>query len=95
MRRTICLLKQPLVTVFTKKYCGLCSHVLEELEEMQMQEKVQFRVEQIDIEEKANLQWKKKYHLDIPVIHINGIPAMKHGIDIGLFKNMIDDANQE
>lgn len=79
-----------LVTVFTKKYCGLCEHVLAELEELK-ETRDDFTLLSRDIEERENREWKIKYHLDIPVIHINNEPVMKHGIDADLFVKLLDE----
>ncbi|KAJ3337674.1 hypothetical protein HDU91_001404 [Kappamyces sp. JEL0680] len=55
----------------------------EELEELQedLEHSVPFHINYVDIEDPQNKNWKIKYHLDIPVIHVQEKPAMMHGID--------------
>ncbi|KAI8902113.1 glutaredoxin-like domain-containing protein [Globomyces pollinis-pini] len=76
-----------MLTLFSKNYCGLCEEALYELQSLQSKQKLnsvnlpKFDIEVIDIEQKENKVWKEKYYLDIPVLHLNEFPIMKHAID--------------
>jgi hypothetical protein len=88
------LLKQvQKVTLFSKKYCGLCDNVFQELNHLQetLDSSVPFSIEIKDIEKRENLKWKKLYHLDIPVIHLNDEPVMKHGIHVQDFIGLLKE----
>jgi glutaredoxin len=67
------------VELFSKRHCGICQGVLEDLEEIR--KRLPFDLQVIDIEEKRNFNWKELYFNDIPVIHIDKEPFVKHGID--------------
>lgn len=42
---------------------------------------VQMQYEEVYIDAPGNEQWKELYQYDIPVIHINGLYAMKHRVN--------------
>lgn len=78
------------LVLYTKKYCGLCEEAKAQI--LTLQKTVPFSFEQVDIEAAGNTEWLRKYMYDIPVIHINGVPLMKHGVHI---ETLVDELNKE
>jgi glutaredoxin len=72
------------ITIYTKKYCGLCEEAKEQLEILQ--ETVNFELVEVDIEKER--EWMK-YRLDVPVIHYNGDPIMKHGVGVEALRRIL------
>ena len=82
-----------LVTLFTKRYCGLCEeakHVLSTIQKEVASTELLFTLKEVDIDEPDQTQWLRKYMYDIPVIHVNDEPVMKHGIDPVVFKQILE-----
>lgn len=68
---------QKVLTLFSKRYCGLCEEAKEQL--LNLQQRIPFELREIDIE-KDN-KWIR-YTFDIPVLHIGDKIVMKHKIDL-------------
>ena len=81
--------KLPLLTFFTKDECSLCDDALEVLEP----HRDKFDLEFVDITEEGNEEWFDKYRYDIPVIHLNGQPLMKHRVFEQAFLEALANAN--
>jgi hypothetical protein len=79
-----------LVQLFSKQYCGLCEEVHYQLEKLQP--KLKFDLQIVDVELKENKQFLKMYFNDIPVIHLDQKPIMKHGIDIEEFTKIFHES---
>ena len=71
------------VKLFSRKHCGLCQETFEDLKTVQRQ--IPFDLEIFDIDDRENLEWKKLYFEDIPVIYVNDKPFVKWGLDVEEF----------
>ncbi|KAJ3287184.1 hypothetical protein HK104_008723 [Borealophlyctis nickersoniae] len=84
--------KRVLLTLFTKRYCGLCEEAKEAVDRVRT--KVAFDVTEVDIEQPQHKQWFRKYMFDVPVIHVNEEFAMQHRIDERLLEKIVRGQQQ-
>lgn len=77
--------KLPVVTLYTKDPCPLCDQLKEQLAPFEGQ----FVLEQVDIEAKENLNLRKLYRYEIPVVFLNGKFLCKHRIDVDQFERRL------
>ncbi len=55
--------------LFTRKHCGICDDALYNLSIIQ-KNIPSLSIVIKDIDDSENIQWKKLYHLSVPVIHV-------------------------
>ncbi|KAI8926112.1 glutaredoxin-like domain-containing protein [Entophlyctis helioformis] len=65
-----------LVTLYARKYCGLCDHAKEVIEAVQA--KVPFDLQEVDIDKPENKAWWRQYTYEVPVVHLNGQEIFRH-----------------
>ncbi|KAI9341498.1 hypothetical protein BDR26DRAFT_860525 [Obelidium mucronatum] len=70
----------PLLTLYTRKYCGLCEDARDNILSLRHEFKFQFETE--DIDSPTNKQWKEQYNYEVPVLHINEKPAFMNAVPI-------------
>ncbi|KAI9202082.1 thioredoxin-like protein [Polychytrium aggregatum] len=77
----------PVVTLYTRQYCGLCEEALEAIQ--RVQKKIDFDYVLVDIDKRENKEWLRVYMYDVPVLHVNGEPFMMHAVDEALLEQEI------
>jgi glutaredoxin len=65
------------VTIYSRPQCCLCDEVKQQLEKLQR--RVDFDLEQINIDEDEEL--RRRYNDQVPVVMINGRKAFKYRLD--------------
>ena len=73
-----------MVTVYSKAECSLCdvaTDVIQGVLATLPPPAAHVRLEHVDIEDPAQDTWRRAYRYDIPVIHLDGKPIMKHRVD--------------
>jgi hypothetical protein len=84
-------MKLPRIQLFGKKYCGLCDEAEHQL--LKLDSVIRFQLEKIDINKPENKTWLR-YQYDIPVLHLNGKPVMKHVVDIHRLQELIREQSE-
>jgi glutaredoxin len=73
------------LTVYSKPACSLCDDALEAiastLASLPAPAAAAVTVATVDISEPAHAPWQQRYQYDIPVVHLDGVPIMKHRVD--------------
>ncbi|KAJ3033581.1 hypothetical protein HK097_004794 [Rhizophlyctis rosea] len=68
-----------ILTLFTRKYCGICEDAKDQI--LAIQQKIPFTFNEVDIDQPQHRQYLRKYNFDIPVIHWNDSLLMMHRIE--------------
>ncbi|KAJ3292881.1 hypothetical protein HDU79_000979 [Rhizoclosmatium sp. JEL0117] len=78
---------EPTLTLFSRKYCGLCDHARENI--LLLKDHYKFVLDIEDIDLAKNKHWKEKYNYEVPVLHINGKPAMMNAVPIDTLEEIL------
>ncbi|KAJ3239463.1 hypothetical protein HDU81_005906 [Chytriomyces hyalinus] len=75
------------LTLYSRKFCGLCDHARDNILSLQPEYKFNFSVK--DIDAKENKEWKEKYNYEVPVLHINDKPAFMNAVPVEDLANIL------
>jgi len=81
------------VKVFGSKHCSLCDHVYFQLGKL-ADARPDLIISKVDVYSPENKIWLK-YKFDIPVLHLNNVPIMKHYLDLPLLEEYLDKSPDE
>lgn len=78
------------ITFFTKSCCPLCDSAWFVVRKLG--DRLDVTIERLDITDRGNESWFALYANDIPVIHLNGVEVMKHRVNEGRLRQLIEGA---
>lgn len=76
------------VTFFTKESCPLCEAAWFVIQKLR--QRIDFRVQRVDITEAGNGRWYALYCNEIPVVHLNGEEVFRNRVSERKLRELLE-----